>query len=316
MASIADGEGLDDEDDDVLHDDNGEESSDEDGHVSGDDDGEESGDDDIDEDAMEMICEQLLPMIVLIAVETSLPGVLPFYRNLPLHGNLPSGAASPTGAEYVDELFRQPHDPEFQEAFRMPSHTFLALEAWLGENTSLASSRHVDIKEKLAIFLFAVGKSSSNRDLRKRFQHSGDTISRIFNEVLMAMLRLTRAHVKLPIIGEPVRETVRNNPKFYPYFQDCLGALDGTLIKAHLTGWRSEAWIDRKRGLTQNVLAVVDFDMSFLYVLAGWEGSAVDMRVLQDAMNKGFSIPRGKYYLCDTGYINAGPTMCPYPDVP
>jgi len=49
----------------------------------------------------------------------------------------------------------------------------------------------------------------------------------------------------------------------------------------------------RKSYPTQNVLAVVDFDLHFTYVLAGWEGSAHDSLVLQDALScpNGLKIP-------------------------
>ena len=44
---------------------------------------------------------------------------------------------------------------------------------------------------------------------------------------------------------------------------------------------------NRKGDVSQNVLGVVDFHMLFTYVLAGWEGSAHDGRVLDDAVTKG-----------------------------
>ena len=40
----------------------------------------------------------------------------------------------------------------------------------------------------------------------------------------------------------------------------------------------------RKHTITQNVLAAVDFDLRFTYVLAGWEGSAHDALILSDAL--------------------------------
>ena len=51
----------------------------------------------------------------------------------------------------------------------------------------------------------------------------------------------------------------------------------------------------RKNGTTQNVLATISFDLKFTYVLAGWEGSAHDSHVLNDAFVRpgGFSIPEG-----------------------
>ena len=51
----------------------------------------------------------------------------------------------------------------------------------------------------------------------------------------------------------------------------------------------------RKDGTMQNVLATISFDLKFTYVLAGWEGSAYDSRVLNYAFARsgGFSIPDG-----------------------
>ena len=50
-----------------------------------------------------------------------------------------------------------------------------------------------------------------------------------------------------------------------------------------------------KDGTTQNMLATISFDVKFTYVLAGWEGSAHDSRVLNDAFARPgvFSIPEG-----------------------
>jgi len=52
----------------------------------------------------------------------------------------------------------------------------------------------------------------------------------------------------------------------------------------------------RKSYTSQNVLAAVDFDLRFIYVLAEWEGSAHDSYVLQDALSRpnGLKIPEGR----------------------
>ena len=46
------------------------------------------------------------------------------------------------------------------------------------------------------------------------------------------------------------------------------------------------AFLGRKHTTTQNALAAVDFDLRFTYVLAGWEGSAHDARILTDALQR------------------------------
>ncbi|XP_021762193.1 uncharacterized protein LOC110726959 [Chenopodium quinoa] len=68
----------------------------------------------------------------------------------------------------------------------------------------------------------------------------------------------------------------------------------------------------RKGGKTQNMLGAVDFDMKFTYVLAGWEGSSHDSKVLQDALKRGFKVSKGKYYLADAGYGERKGCMPPY----
>ena len=54
-------------------------------------------------------------------------------------------------------------------------------------------------------------------------------------------------------------------------------------------------FLGRKHTTTQNVLAAVDFDLRFTYVLASWEGSAHDARILTDALQRpdGLKVPQG-----------------------
>ena len=57
-----------------------------------------------------------------------------------------------------------------------------------------------------------------------------------------------------------------------------------------------QAFRGRKHNPTQNVMAAVDFDLKFTYVLASWEGSVHDALILVDAIerNDGIIIPEGK----------------------
>ena len=55
------------------------------------------------------------------------------------------------------------------------------------------------------------------------------------------------------------------------------------------------AFRGRKKYTTQNVMAAVDFDLRFTYVLAGWEGTTHDALVLRDALERenGLRVPQG-----------------------
>jgi len=105
---------------------------------------------------------------------------------------------------------------------------------------------------------------------------------------------------------------VQRNSKFYPFFKDVLGAMDGTHIAAHISKSQVAAYRNRKGQVTQNVFAACTFSMYFCYVLSGWEGSAHDRRVFKDALTKGFTVPYGKYYLGDAGYALDDKCLTPY----
>ncbi|KAI7950751.1 hypothetical protein MJO29_009425 [Puccinia striiformis f. sp. tritici] len=69
------------------------------------------------------------------------------------------------------------------------------------------------------------------------------------------------------------------DPKFHA-FKKCLGALDGVMIPIGLPISQQRSYQDRKQVIAQNVIVVVNFNLEFLYVLAGWEGRAHDSRVI------------------------------------
>jgi hypothetical protein len=69
---------------------------------------------------------------------------------------------------------------------------------------------------------------------------------------------------------------------------------------------------NRKQVITQNVLGVCTFAMMFIYVLAGYEGSAHDSPVLEKAMRIGFAIPAGCFVLGDAAYGIAPWLLTPF----
>jgi len=73
------------------------------------------------------------------------------------------------------------------------------------------------------------------------------------------------------------------SPRFYPFFKDCIGAIDGTHVPCVVPSHKVIQHMCRKGMTTQNVLAVCNFDMKFTFVLVGWPGSVHDMRVFTDA---------------------------------
>src|ERR1700720_82407 len=86
-------------------------------------------------------------------------------------------------------------------------------------------------------------------------------------------------YIHLPPIGTPTPPEILNNPKFYPFFKDALGAIDGTHINCNVTAEMRQAACDRKGSITQNCLAICGFDMTFYYIFSRWDGLAADSTV-------------------------------------
>lgn len=205
------------------------------------------------------------------------------------------------------------HEDELYGLMRMDRRTFEALLSRLIAGHGLESERVLTAAERLMHFLYIVGQGSGFRAVKSQFRRPLGTVSDSFHHVMAALLSLYKEVVREPDY-EAIPERIAGNNKFFPYFKDCVGALDGSHIKAHITG-ESKPFRNRKGDLSQNVLAVVDFNMLFTYVLAGWEGSAADVTVLghaRDMDNFGRNLPVGKYYLADAGYVSSDMTLIPY----
>ncbi|KAK1615258.1 hypothetical protein QYE76_020775 [Lolium multiflorum] len=112
-------------------------------------------------------------------------------------------------------------------------------------------------------------------------------------EVLYAIGELRGEKIKLASMNTPTK--IKNSYRWFLYFRDCIGAIDGTHVTANVSRSISAAFRRKKHYTSQNVLAAMDFDMRFTYVLAGWEGSSHDVSILADSLSRpdGLQIPEG-----------------------
>ncbi|KAJ3727452.1 hypothetical protein C8R42DRAFT_550407, partial [Lentinula raphanica] len=72
----------------------------------------------------------------------------------------------------------------------------------------------------------------SVRHVGERFQRSNETISKYFREILFAVSSdpFYSHFVVLPTNEDPPNMTLASNPKLWPFFEDAVGAIDGTHI--------------------------------------------------------------------------------------
>lgn len=137
---------------------------------------------------------------------------------------------------------------------------------------------------------------------------------RYFREVLFALSSppFYTKYVYLPSDTTPIPDEIRNNPKFYPFFEGAIGAIDGTHINCCPSTVERQSARNRKGGVTQNCLACCTFDLRFQYVLSGWDGSAADAAVFNNARQTDLTALPGKFYLADAGFGACDALLIPY----
>ncbi|KIK11074.1 hypothetical protein PISMIDRAFT_123350, partial [Pisolithus microcarpus 441] len=70
------------------------------------------------------------------------------------------------------------------------------------------------------------------RHVGECFQWSNGMISKYFKRILAAFTspRIYAKHVQLPCSDAPTHLYILNNPKFFPFFVDVIGTIDGTHV--------------------------------------------------------------------------------------
>jgi len=209
-----------------------------------------------------------------------------------------------TGLEWVHEKLQDSTSCYYM--FRMRPETFMHLHDRLVGSYRLRDSCKSCSKEALGMFLWMMGAPQSCRQSYDRFVQSLATVSKWFSKVLQSVLLLAGDIIapEDPHFTE-VHARLRNR-RFHPYFNDCIGAIDGTHVPCVVPKGLYQQHLCRKGMTTQNVMVACDFNMRFTFVLSGWPGSVHDMRPFQDALTTHRSRfplpPEGKYYLVDSGY--------------
>ncbi|KAL8171825.1 hypothetical protein V2J09_023629 [Rumex salicifolius] len=226
---------------------------------------------------------------------------------------LPRWVLPPGQLSYMEELLSSGEE-ECCRMLRMDKRVFLKLSGILRQKGLLRDTNGMMIEEQLAIFLNIIGHNERNRVIQDRFRHSGETISRHFNSVLKAIKSLSREFLQSPPQNIPLQ--ILGSKRLHPYFQDCIGVVDCMRIPAHVPVKDQSRFRDKKGSLTQNILAACTFDLQFIFICPGWEGSASDGHVLRSVLDdpdqKFPHVPEDKYYLVDTAYNTTKGFMAPY----
>lgn len=106
----------------------------------------------------------------------------------------------------------------------------------------------------------------------------------------------------LPNVNYPVPEAIQNNPKWWSFFHNVLGAIDGPHINCTPSAQDVHSACNCKGGVTQNCLAVVSFQMRFLLFISGWDGCAADATMYAKETSV-FHLENAIWLMLDLAYV-------------
>ncbi|CAI9263101.1 unnamed protein product [Lactuca saligna] len=124
----------------------------------------------------------------------------------------------------------------------------------------------------------------------------------------------------VPTSFNPNPNVSRHNRRLRRIFKGAVGTLDGTLVHAIVPLDKQNLYKGRGKGdCYQNVLVISDFNLIFMFFVAGWEGISHNSRILSEALTDRdapfpFPLP-DEYYLCDDASIHTRGFMAPYRNV-
>ncbi|KDN63340.1 hypothetical protein CSUB01_10157 [Colletotrichum sublineola] len=220
----------------------------------------------------------------------------------------------PGGIAYatrVVEYFLGGSEEQFAALFRMGKADFHRLAKWLRDGEWVKDTIYQSVEQQLLVFLYLVGQGETQRNTAHLFQIAQSTVGTIVHNLLTAMVALHSEVITQPD-QQYVSPTIELSPRDH-CFTGCIGAVDGTLLKAHIPLKNQKRFFCRKGYISQNVLAAVNFDGLFVYVMAGAEGSINDASLMKQAISRSFKVPTGRYYLGDAGFACSNGIVTPYP---
>nr|GFB81858.1 putative nuclease HARBI1 [Tanacetum cinerariifolium] len=172
-----------------------------------------------------------------------------------------------------------------RKIIRMSVDAFKILCQKLENECDLRRTQRMSVEEQVARFLHIVGNDFRTRFVSWLYRRSVSATCRHFHRVINAIISLKNQYTKQPT-GDIVQKEIQDKPIFYPFFKDCIGAINGTHVRVRVSNRYALRYHGRKGHPAINILVACTFDLKFTYVLSGWEGTTSDLRIVKDALTR------------------------------
>lgn len=143
--------------------------------------------------------------------------LMDYYLNKILAVSRVPGQISAFNSQYWVVELLVGHDDVFFDILWMTKDCFLSLCHLLAKQ-GLQETMSISVQEQVMLFLTVVGHCDSNRRSAYEWRHSGETISRHFNNVCSHIVRLTSTLIGPPDFGA-LSPIIAKNQNFFLYFE-------------------------------------------------------------------------------------------------
>ncbi|KAL5131317.1 hypothetical protein HKD37_12G034225 [Glycine soja] len=169
------------------------------------------------------------------------------------------------------------------EQLRLSKNAFFNLCRILQEKGGLVRTRNVPTTEAVAMFLHILAHNLKYRVVQFSYCRSKETISRQFNDILRAVMKVSKDYLNFQPCTLEGAEANK-----WRWFERCIGALDETHIPITVSPDERPRYRNRKGDVSTNVLAAC----------------GPDLRVCRRFLSM--------YFLVDAGYTNGPGFLAPY----
>ena len=183
----------------------------------------------------------------------------------------------------------------FQEVFRLPLQLFQDLSDLLREelqqgdipaSLTQVSGRLIPVQKQVAIALLRLASGARLIEIGEHFGLAKSTVSKIVHKFVDALTSYQSRFIYLP---RNATQATRVKRGFFLQrgFPNCCGALDISHVNMELPQYENRcAWYDRNKNYFMSVQCVVDMNLRFMDVFAGFPGSVNDKRILRNSAFK------------------------------
>ena len=173
---------------------------------------------------------------------------------------------------YVATVLNTYYNEEFKRDFRMQKNVY----EYIKNEIKVEWTRYISIETALLCFIYAVCTGECFRSLASRFAISATSVSIVIEHVARLIIKHLGFQISHNLSAEEIAVQQFLFGRHYGQ-SDAVAAMDGCFCSIKRPDSHGEQYYNRhKKQYGMNMLAIVDFNAKFLYILTGNSGKVGD----------------------------------------